>query len=273
MKGSGLFPVLSILLFVFASISSAWPWPGSPNHNIDALILQRQDSTSTDTDSAAATTTESAAATTSASTSGTITSAAESAASESKNATKTTSSKSTSIDARLPPGGIEMITPAATDGVQYYKVGDYITFKWNYTSLSVTPTAIDVLASCSLNDATYTITGNMSVEATGALTWDTGNFAGANTQPFPVASYTLVVYDAASEVTDVASAGYLAAYDQYIFGMYTGQPYTPLNEFKCATCSGALSIHEKQAFGVLLMTAAITVMSFTWFARGFGAFS
>ncbi|KIV83196.1 hypothetical protein PV11_05246 [Exophiala sideris] len=273
MKGSGLFSVLSTLVFVLTAVSSAWPWPGSPNHNIDALLLRRQDSTSTNTDTAAATTTESAAATTSASSSGTITSAAGSAASGSKNATKTTSSKSTAIDPRLPPGGIEMITPAATDGVQYYKVGDYITFKWNYTSLSVTPTAIDVLASCSLNDATYTITGNMSVEATGAITWDTGNFAEAATQPFPVASYTLVVYDAASEVTDVASAGYLAAYDQYIFGMYTGQPYTPLNEFKCATCSGALSMHEKQAIGVLLMTAAVTVMSFTWFAHGFGAFS
>jgi hypothetical protein len=51
------------------------------------------------------------------------------------------------------------------------------------------------------------------------------------------------------------------------------QPYTPLNEFKCATCNGALSAHEKQALGVILMTATITVMSFTWFANGFGVFS
>lgn len=115
-----------------------------------------------------------------------------------------------------------MITPAAIDGVQYYKVGDYITFKWNYTSLSVTPTAIDVLASCALNDATYTISGNMSVGPTGAITWDTGNFPAAATQPFPVASYTLIVYDASKDVTDVPSAGSLGAYDQYVFGMYTG---------------------------------------------------
>jgi hypothetical protein len=51
------------------------------------------------------------------------------------------------------------------------------------------------------------------------------------------------------------------------------QAYTPLNEFRCATCSGALSIHEKQALGVILTASAITVMSFAWFANGFGVFS
>lgn len=114
-----------------------------------------------------------------------------------------------------------MITPAAIDGVQYYKVGDQITFKWNYTSLSVTPSAIDVLASCSMNAATYTISSNMSVEETGAVTWDTGEYQSTATNPFPVASYTLIIHDAAKDVTDVASAGYLNAYSQYVFGMYT----------------------------------------------------
>jgi len=147
-----------------------------------------------------------------------------------------------------------------------------VTFQWNYTSLSVTPSAIDVLASCSINSATYTIAANMSVEETGAVTWDTGEFQATATNPFPVASYTLIVHDSSKDVTDVPSAGHLGAYAQYVFGMYTGQPYVPLNEFKCATCNGALSIHEKQALGVLLTTAAITIMSFTWFANGFGVF-
>lgn len=62
----------------------------------------------------------------------------------------------------------------------------------------------------------------MSVEATGAVTWDTGNFPEAVTSPFPVASYTLMIHDAAKDVTDIPSAGYLGAYDQFVFGMYTG---------------------------------------------------
>lgn len=37
------------------------------------------------------------------------------------------------IDPRLPPGGVSMITPAATDGMTFVKVGDYVTFIWNYT--------------------------------------------------------------------------------------------------------------------------------------------
>jgi len=165
------------------------------------------------------------------------------------------------------------MTPALIDGPQYYKVGDFVTFGWNYTSLSVTPSAIDVLASCSANQQTYTLTSNMSVQATGAFTWDTGEMYATQTNPFPVASYTLIIHDSSKDFTDVPSAGLLAAYEQYIFGMYTPQAYTPLNDFKCATCSGALSIHEKQALGVVLTASAITIMSFAWFANGFGVFS
>ena len=45
------------------------------------------------------------------------------------------------------------------------------------------------------------------------------------TQPFPVASYTLIIYDAGEAVTAVPSAGYLGTFDNYVFGMYTNQPY------------------------------------------------
>ncbi|KAK5053218.1 hypothetical protein LTR84_002192 [Exophiala bonariae] len=295
MKGSGLFSCLSLVFLILLSSSSAWPWPpslGEIGDRLDTFLSRRQDnqdnednqeSSSSRSSSATATAktstsaSRSSSATTdpdaeeSASASGTIT---DINASETKsaNSTRTSSTKTTPIDPRLPPGGISLITPAPIDGVQYYKVGDPVTFKWNYTSLSITPSAIDVLASCALNSATYTISSNMSVEETGAVTWDTGDFEATATNPFVVASYTLIVHDAAKEVTDVPSAGELGAYAQYVFGMYTGQPYVPLNEFRCASCNGALSIHEKQALGVILTTAAITIMSFTWFANGFGAF-
>jgi hypothetical protein len=127
-----------------------------------------------------------------------------------------------------------MVTPAAIAASQYYKIGDFVTFAWNYTSLSVTPTAIDVLASCSLNDQLYTIALNQSVQPTGAVTWDTGEYQATATIPLLTETYTLVIYDAAQDITTVPQAGYLAVQDQFQFGMYVPQPYTPLNgELAC----------------------------------------
>ena len=72
-----------------------------------------------------------------------------------------------------------MITPAPISGNQYYKIGDFVTFGWNYTSLSVTPSAIDIMASCSLNNNLYTIALNQSVQTSQAVTWDTNKEAKA----------------------------------------------------------------------------------------------
>jgi hypothetical protein len=104
--------------------------------------------------------------------------------------------------------------------------------------------------------------------ATGAITWDTGSYQTTAAAPLPVASYTLVIYDADSALTAAARPGYLAAYTQYTFAMYTPQPYTPLAEFKCATCSAAIGDMERRALGFLLGMGAITVLSFTWFVGG-----
>jgi hypothetical protein len=120
-----------------------------------------------------------------------------------------------------------MITPAVISGPQYYKVGDHVTFAWNYTNLQATPTAIDILASCSSNGATYTLALNQSVEETGRIVWDTGKFQKTATVPLLTASYTLLVYDADSSVSAAARPGYLGTYSQFIFGMYTPQSYTP----------------------------------------------
>lgn len=104
--------------------------------------------------------------------------------------------------------------------------------------------------------------------ATGAVTWDTGSYQTTAAIPLPVATYTLVIYDADSAVTAPAQAGYLAAYTQYAFGMYTPEPYTPLGEFKCATCSAAVGDMERRALGFLFGMCTITVLSFTWFVGG-----
>jgi hypothetical protein len=122
-----------------------------------------------------------------------------------------------------------MVTPAAIAAAQYYKIGDFVTFAWNYTSLSVTPSAIDILASCSLNQQTYTIALNQSVQPTGAVTWDTGGYQASATRPLLTSTYTLVIYDASQDTTTIPSAGYLAVQNLFQFGMYSPQPYTPLN--------------------------------------------
>ena len=121
-----------------------------------------------------------------------------------------------------------MVTPAPTAVAQYYKIGDYVTFAWNYTSLSVTPSYIDVIATCSSNSEAYTIAANMSVAPTGAVTWDTSLDA-TGVAPLLTDEYTLVIYDAAKGISATPAAGYLSTYEQFTFGMYIPQAYTPLN--------------------------------------------
>jgi hypothetical protein len=133
--------------------------------------------------------------------------------------------KATSFDPRLPAGGISMVTPNALAGEQFYKVGknNFITFAWNYTSLSVTPTAIDVMASCSANQATYTIAVNISAEQTKVI-WDTDNTPSGQA-PFLTEKYTLLIMDSEADVTAAPRPGYLGVFNSFTFGMYTPQPY------------------------------------------------
>lgn len=120
-----------------------------------------------------------------------------------------------------------MITPAATDSSQYYKIGDWVSFAWNYTSLSATPSAINVLASCSKNQETYTIAQNMSVSETNMVYWDTGDYQKTATKSLIQETYTLIVYDAGSSISATAAAGYLGVANTFQFAMYSPQPYTP----------------------------------------------
>jgi hypothetical protein len=175
----------------------------------------------------------------------------------------------TSYDPQLPAGGISMMTPAQSSGSQYYRIGDYVTFGWNYTSLLGSPTAIDILASCSANSQLYTLAMNQSISASGAVTWDTGGYQATATVPLLTEKYTLIIYDADSSISAAAQAGYLAPFNAFQFGMYLPQPYTGLDAgFRCATCSGALSDMERQALGFMFGMIGITVLSFTWFVRG-----
>jgi len=119
-----------------------------------------------------------------------------------------------------------MITPAVFAGVQYYKVGDWVTLAWNYTSISIYPNHIDILATCTKNQATYTLAVNQSVEATGnTVMWDTGAYQATGTVQLLTEMYTLMVYDSESSVSAAPRPGYLGLANQFSFGMYTPQPY------------------------------------------------
>jgi len=162
-----------------------------------------------------------------------------------------------------------MITPSANAVPTYVKIGDTVTFKWNYTSLVVTPSAVDVVAFCSKNNNYYTISSNQTYNSTGEVTWDTGATA---TVPLLTESYTLMVYDTEKGPSGAAAPGQLGSSSQYRFGMYIRKKYTPLNQFTCATCNGAMSSIERQTLGFLFGMVTITILSFTWFATGFGLF-
>lgn len=120
-----------------------------------------------------------------------------------------------------------MILPAATT-TTYYKYGTNVTWIWNYTSLIVTPSAVNVLVSCQDTASTFTVAQNVSVNATQSIVWDTSKETGAGIPD----KYTLAVYDASNPagVTAIPEAGKLGVFDQFVFGMYTPQPYVAIGD-------------------------------------------
>jgi hypothetical protein len=169
-----------------------------------------------------------------------------------------------------------MITPGIFSSASYYKVGDYITFAWNMTSLSVTPTAIDIMASCGANNNMYTLAVNQTVNgSTGAITWDTGDYQATATVPLLTETYTLIIMDAAMPaVTATAVYGGLPVYSNYRFGMYTPQPYSNSSgnddaTFTCITCKSAASSLEAKSLAFMFGMVFITIASYTFLVAGF----
>ncbi|CAG8882873.1 unnamed protein product [Penicillium nalgiovense] len=272
--------ILSVLctILLLGTISSAWPWPygGLSGGSLD----KRADPTETATAETSESTTDASTAskTSTGTTTGTNTdsntdtktgTATDSETTGTETGTKTGKSKTTatssiSINPAAAAGGVSMITPASVS-TTYYKIGEDVTFVWNYTSLSVTPSAVNVVASCSLNAMKYTLSSNMTVKETGSVVWDTGKYQKSATIPLLTASYTLIVYDVDKDISDPASAGHLSSQNGgYVFGMYTP------SQFKCATCSGALSETSRLAIKFTVGMAVITFASFTWFAGSAG---
>jgi hypothetical protein len=177
----------------------------------------------------------------------------------------------TSYDPRLPAGGITVVSPVSTAGLPIFKIGDVATFGYNFTSLSATPTALNIMATCSLNQATYTIAMNQTINGTAPTQqalWDTNGYETSST-PLVVATYTLIMYDSDGSPSDVPEAGYLAPFTTFAFGMYTRQQYEDdSGPVPCISCSGALSSLERNALGFAFGISIITVLTFTWFLNG-----
>ncbi|KAL2018918.1 hypothetical protein VTK56DRAFT_10285 [Thermocarpiscus australiensis] len=178
------------------------------------------------------------------------------------------------FDAQDPPGSVVMVTPAPTDGTQLYKIGEFVTWGWNYTNLLATPTAIDVVIKCSKVPQPWTLTSNMSFSEVGSYTWDTGAYQSSHVAtPLLTEQYTLVIADADGGISATPEPGYLAPFSGFTFGLYEKQPYSDTGEgWQCASCSGAVSGLDGRAVGVAMLTSVLTVLSFTWFVAGFGDF-
>jgi hypothetical protein len=163
-----------------------------------------------------------------------------------------------------------MLTPAASLGTPLYKIGDFVTWGWNYTDLQATPTAIDIVVSCKSATRSWTLTSNMTFPTSGSYTWDTKVQQTAVESPLLTEQYTLLIYDSNKGLSATPTPGYLNTFNSFTFGMYTPRPYTPLGEWNCATCSAAVSDLDRKALGFALSMSLITVLSFTWFVTGFG---
>ena len=81
----------------------------------------------------------------------------------------------TRVPINSPPGGVNLKSPGLTDGPFVYPIGTQITWSYNYTSLIVSPTAVNVEAFCSITNYYYTIAQNYSMSEE-TVVWDTGEY-------------------------------------------------------------------------------------------------
>lgn len=91
-------------------------------------------------------------------------------------------SKTVKIPTDAQVGGITIITPNVYEQFPFYKDTDFITFEWNYTSVIVTPTALNVVAYAANND--YTIAANISAQQT-RVVWDVSAYNAKATMRTP----------------------------------------------------------------------------------------
>ncbi|KFY28016.1 hypothetical protein V493_03150 [Pseudogymnoascus sp. VKM F-4281 (FW-2241)] len=266
MRSTTSFLIYTAFLVLLSTFTAAWPWP-SFFPEIDSLIVRADDDKSTkETPSE----TDSKPTETETSSSGQRKSTSVSVTKGSSSAKPTKTAAPTSYDPRLPVGGITVLSPKSTSGLPIFKIGDKATFGFNFTDLLATPTALNIMATCTLREAMYTIAMNQTINMTATTqqaVWDSNGYE--NSTPLVVATYTLIIYDSDGSESDVPEAGYLAPFKNYAFGMYNGQDYSDdPGGVPCISCSGAFGSLERNALGFMFGMSIITVLTFTWFVNG-----
>lgn len=180
--------------------------------------------------------------------------------SRSGSATTATSTKRKNFDLRDPAGGVTMLEPAATArNLPVYKIGQNVTFAFSLTSCQAWPTAVNVLATCTGNQAKYTVAANASVAKGSDKTvyWDTAQYG--NKQAMLTEKYNLIIHDADGAEDDPPEAGYLAPFTGLKFAMYQPSDYSdePEGPPECITCSAGAT--EKAALVFVVSMAALAV--------------
>ncbi|OAR01807.1 hypothetical protein LLEC1_00677 [Akanthomyces lecanii] len=263
---------LALAVSSVAPVVSAWPnW--LPER--EALIVRADSSDdSTPSPTPAATGSSATDAKETGKTSGNQNTATPTGKSASSSKTKSSSTPThTTFAQDAPLGGVSMIVPANTAlGTALYRISDYVTFSWNYTSLQGTPTAVDVLASCSAARATWTLTGNMTFATSVEYVWDTTDQANDANQPLLTEQYSLIIKDSDISFNDRPEPGYLGTNPALTFGLYAGKPYQNLSTWTCPGChtSAASSTIDGQAIKFAATMSVATILGFTWFVAGLG---
>lgn len=262
------------LLSLTPAVSALGQWPKWLPERDSVLVARQDDPTPTATptgDTTPPPTTKASVIQTNLNTGG-LTGGTASATGTQGNSTRSSAPRKTMFNPVDPAGAVVMQTPNVFAGTQLYKIGDHITWGWNYTNLQAAPTAVDVLVSCSKASQTWTLTQNMTFATKASYTWDTAAYQSENVaKPLPVEQYTLIIHDSDGAVTSTPEPGYLAPFAGFIFGLYEPRKAVPLDDFVCATCSGAMSDMERRVLGGAVIMSILTVLSFTWFVTGFGS--
>lgn len=258
---------VAFCLSTMGSLSAAWPtWM----HHAGHALVGRQDNEGSDSETTSSPT-KGSRPTGNLNTAGTLDPDAPRTTSPSNSGGKGSSGNSTKtreeFDPTNPAGNAVLVTPDPRFGNPLIKAGSTVTFTWNYTNLLATPTAVDVLLSRSGDTNLWTLAGNWTFEDPATFTWDTNEQATLASHPLLTDEFTMIIKDAAAEVTDAGEPGYLTRTDVRI-DIYTPRPYTPLNDWNCATCSAAMSDLDKKALMFAASMGVVTVASFTWFVTG-----
>lgn len=162
-----------------------------------------------------------------------------------------------------------MLTPATSvTPTPLYMIGDNVTFGWNYTSLLATPTAVDVLLTCTVNSATWTLTSNMTFQTQVSYVWNSANTNDDVENPLLTDMYTMIIKDTNADITAMPTPGYLSTYSQFYFGMYKNLPYVSYDQWTCPGSCSSASGPTTHAIAFLFGMSLITFLSFTWFVTG-----